>query len=101
VASTTDERSAVSQFVAAVRRRASWNLAAMAAIGVVTGYSISVLGEDAVALPAVGEVSGLVVGTVGLLAAAAAYTRVDCCESCGRKACGCAGDCGDRCSREA
>ena len=84
----------VTRLASAVRRAVGVRAVAMAALGVLAGFSIASFGEDAVALPIVGETPGLVVGTVGLLVAAVTYTRVGGCENCGSGNC----TCGDSCS---
>lgn len=74
------------------------------AVGVLAGYSLSVLGTDAVIVPVIGSVPGFLLGTAGLLVAVSVYTQVGCCEDCNQttsgfgSGCGCTGDCGDRCS---
>ena len=69
----------------------------MVIAGVLAGYSISVLGRDAVVLPVVGSLPGAAVGAVGLVAAFAVYRQWNDC-GCGGTECGCTGDCGDSCS---
>jgi hypothetical protein len=90
--------SPVRRFVSAARGAVSRRGASMAGLGVLAGYSIAALGQNTVAVPVLGEASGLAVGTAGLAVSAVAYTRVGGCENCGAAGCGCSGDCGDSCS---
>jgi len=66
----------------------------MLSVGLLTGYGLIAVGEDAVTVPLVGEVAGVGAGAVALATAAALYTQV----GGGADGCGCAGDCGDSCS---
>lgn len=75
--------------------------AIMLAAGILAGYSISVIGESTVAVPFAGSVPGVLVGVVGLAVALGVYRRGSCCDNCGKKACGCSGECGDSCSYDA
>jgi len=72
--------------------------------GVLAGYSVGVIGEEAVALPVVGSASGTLVGAAGRLVAGGAYYATPRCSDCGQRGfglrldCGCDGDRGDSCS---
>ncbi|WP_135533270.1 hypothetical protein [Halostella pelagica] len=81
-----------------VRELISVRTLVMLLAGVLAGYSISVLGEDAVVVPLVGSVPGTVFGVVGVAVALAVSQRGDCYDDCGEKACGCTDECGDSCS---
>ncbi len=72
----------------------------MVVAGVLAGYSIVVLGKDAVVVPFLGSVPGVLVGVVGLTVAFTVYRRASCCDDCSDKACGCTGECGDSCSHD-
>jgi hypothetical protein len=63
----------------------------MLLLGVLTGASIALIGNGAVAVPLVGTVPGPAVGVAGLAVAAVVYRRTG-------SGCGCDGDCGDSCS---
>lgn len=102
----SDERTAGTGIVSAVRETVGVRPVVVLLLGVLAGYSIGVLGKDAVAVPVVGSVPGWLLGTVGLLVAGVAYRRTSCCGSCRQKKaglgsdCGCSDDCGDSCSRD-
>ena len=91
--SRTNDRSAVQSLLSSLRDAVSTRLVTMTVLGVLAGYSIAILGEDAVALPVLGETSGLVVGAVGLLVSAAVYTQVGGCENCASGDCNCTDSC--------
>lgn len=91
----TESKSGLGSFV---RNVVTGNYLSMLAAGGTAGYSIAVLGNDAVRIPVFGSAPGVLVGTVGLLVAFAVYRRASCCDDCGGKACGCTGKCGDNCS---
>lgn len=93
MSSEADEQPSRRKIRSAVRETVGVNLVVMAVVGVLAGYSISVLGKDVVVVPVVGSVSGLLLGTAGLVAAAGVYRRLG-------SDCGCTGDCGDSCSYE-
>lgn len=78
--------------VLGVARRAApgGHLVVSLVVGVTAGASLSLLFQDAVALPFVGPLPGPVVGGAGLLGALATYRTVT-----GRTdGCGCSGECG-------
>jgi hypothetical protein len=91
MSSKTDDPTAAQRIGAEIREAVSTSTIIMVVVGVLAGYSIGVIGKDAVVLPFVGSVPGLPLGVVGLLATAGIYRQF------GSK-CGCAGDCGDSCS---
>ncbi len=70
----------------------------MVTAGVLAGASLAVLGKEVVVVPLLGALPGALVGGVGLIVALAVYRQGSCCDNCGAKECGCAGDCGDSCS---
>jgi len=91
--SRTNDGSRTQSLLTSVRDAVSTRLVTMTTLGVLAGYSIAVLGEDAVALPALGETPGLVVGAVGLLVSAAVYTQVGGCQNCASGDCNCTDSC--------
>jgi len=91
MSSESDSRTVRERVPSALRDAADQNNAVMLLLGVLTGASIALLGNDAVAVPVLGSVPGLLVGGVGLAVAAVVYRRTG-------SGCGCDGDCGDSCS---
>ncbi|GAB3413302.1 hypothetical protein GCM10027435_07040 [Haloparvum alkalitolerans] len=80
---------------------ASGRVLAMLLAGGFAGYGIGVIDDGTVLLPILGPVPGLLIGSAGIAVAALLYRRTGCCDGCGEQDCGCAGDCGDRCSYDA
>ncbi len=70
----------------------------MVVAGILAGSSIAVLGKDAVVVPLVGSIPGILVGAVGLAVALAVYREGSCCDDCRNKECDCTDECGDSCS---
>lgn len=95
------ERGSLSDRLGGVRERIGVHTLLVVFSGVLAGYSLSVLGKDAVVVPVVGSVPGLLLGAVGLLSAFGAYRQVGCCGECNQRTygmkggCGCDDDCGD------
>lgn len=104
MATNEGEQRSKSRLVTKIRERIEIRTLVIVFVGVVAGYSLSVLGTDAVIVPFIGSVPGFLLGTAGLLVAVSVYTQVGCCENCNQTTfgfgseCGCAGDCDDSCS---
>ena len=87
-----------------LRGAATLSNAMMVLVGVVAGYSASIVSADVVALPLVGAVPGLLVGGIGLAGSFAVYRTVGCCGDCGGRTfglsggCDCSGEREDSCS---
>jgi hypothetical protein len=98
VPSKTGERTGVPRSVTGLRNRVDGNFLTLALLGVLTGASLGTLGDGRVTVPLVGDVPGVVVGSLGLLVAGVLYTQLDTCTCSGDTACACGDDCGDRCT---
>ena len=104
MATNEGEQRRKSRLVAKIRDWIGIRTLVIVCVGGLAGYSLSVLGTDAVIVPVIGSVPGFLLGTAGLLVAVSVYTQVGCCENCNQTTfgfgsdCGCAGDCGDSCS---
>ena len=97
MASGTDDPTATTALSSVAETVTSVRNLLMVIAGVVAGFSIAVLGREAVIFPVVGSLPGPAVGAVGLVAAFAVYRQWSDC-GCGDTECGCASECGDSCS---
>ncbi len=98
MASDPDAPTPKRRVLAPVREAVDRGSIVMLFTGVLAGYSLTVLGTDAVVVPLVGSLPGTLVGAAGIVVAFGVYRRSSCCDDCGEKECRCAGTCGDSCS---
>ncbi|USZ68361.1 hypothetical protein NGM10_01150 [Halorussus salilacus] len=98
--SGADERAGETGIASTVGAIANTRLFASLFAGLLVGSGFSLLGTSAVAVPAVGSVSGTPVGVAGIVVGVLVYLRAGRCENCNGtfglgRGCDCDGDCGD------
>jgi hypothetical protein len=98
--SKTDTRPSESTLSSSVRALLGIRNIVMLCAGVLAGASLSFLETGEAFVPLFGSVPGTLIGALGLVVAFAVFQWGRCCDTCGTEDCGCAGECGDRCSHD-